>query len=38
LPLTVKPPYQGSGRAVSSTSPKNIGEENITLCQVGDFG
>jgi hypothetical protein len=27
LPLTIKPPYQGSGSAVSPTSPKNIGQE-----------
>jgi hypothetical protein len=30
LPLTVKPPYQEEGSAVSPTSPKNMGEENIT--------
>jgi hypothetical protein len=38
LLLTVKPPYQGSGRAVSSTSPKNMGEENMTRCRGGDSG
>jgi hypothetical protein len=30
LPLTVKQLYQGEGSAVSLTSPKNMGEENIT--------
>jgi hypothetical protein len=38
LPLTVQPPYNGESSAVSSTSPKNMGEENMTLCRVGDSG
>jgi hypothetical protein len=38
LPLTVQPPYQGEGCAVRSTSPKNMGEENMTLYRVGDSG
>jgi hypothetical protein len=38
LPLTVQPPYQGEGHAVNSTSPKNMGKKNITLCRGGDSG
>ncbi len=38
LPLTVKPPYQGEGSAVSPTSPKNIGEENMIPYRVDDSG